>query len=109
VAKNRFGSDVASQARGKLDSNFEKACTALKSKAEMRPSPKDRSKNVPSVELYTIAFQAPNDNVKEDLRICASDPELTGYQFVVNADNSTQLQGAFETIGARLKTMYLSK
>jgi Flp pilus assembly protein TadG len=109
VAKNRFGSDVASQARGKLDSNFEKACTALKSKAEMRPSPKDRSKNVPSVELYTIAFQAPNDNVKEDLRICASDPELTGYQYFVNADNSTQLQGAFETIGARLKTMYLSK
>ena len=75
----------------------------------MRPSPKDRKKKVPSVELYTIAFQPPNEDVNEDLRACASDPELTGYQYFINASNGEELTSAFETIGARLKTMYLSK
>jgi Flp pilus assembly protein TadG len=109
VSKNRFGSDMASKARAKLDDNFAKVCTDLKGLAEMRPSPKDRRKRVPSVELYTIAFQPPNEDVTEDLRACASDPELTGYQYFINASNGEELTSAFETIGARLKTMFLSK
>ncbi len=109
LAKNRFGSTTQSQARGKLDTNFELVCKAIKALAEMRENPKNRAKKIPSVEVYTVGFQVPNDQVKEDLQECASNPELTGYKYFINADNEEELKGAFETIGARLKTMYLSK
>ncbi|QIG49205.1 hypothetical protein G5V57_16665 [Nordella sp. HKS 07] len=107
LAKNRFGTQTQSLVRGKLDAAFETACTNLKAKHEMRES---QGRQLPSLELYTIGFMVKSELV-EALTKCASDPSLNGnqYQYYINAANETQLKGAFETIGARLKTMYLSK
>jgi Flp pilus assembly protein TadG len=103
IAKNRFGTTTSSQAITKLNDKFLSACTGLKALAEMRDNPKDRSKKVPSIEIYTIAFQAPEAS-KTLLKSCA-----TSEGYFIDAANGTQLKDAFKAIGARLKTMFLSK
>lgn len=102
-AKNRFGTTTASQAVTKLNEKLTTACTNLKALAEMRDNPKDRSKKVPSIEIYTIAFQAPQAS-KDLLKSCA-----TAEGYFIDASSGQQLKDAFKAIGARLKTMYLSK
>lgn len=107
LPKNRFGTRTQSLVRGKLDAAFQTACTNLKAKHEMRES---QGRRLPSVEVYTIGFMVKSELV-EALTDCATDPSLNGnqYRYYINAANEAQLKGAFETIGARLKTMYLSK
>lgn len=108
LAKNRFGTDVQSQARGKVDAAFQTACANLKAFTKMREN--KAGQKLPSLEVYTIGFQVKTE-WEQPLRDCASDPELNGgkYQYYVKADNKQELEGAFEAIGARLKSMYLSK
>lgn len=103
TAKNRFGSTSSSNANSQLDSKLTTACSNLKQKAEPREDPKDRSKTIPSIEIYTIAFQAPSA-AKSLLKSCA-----TSEGYYIDAANGTELKDAFKAIGARLKTMYLSK
>lgn len=103
IAKNRFGTTTQSQAITKLNDKFLAACTGLKANSELRDNPKDRSKKVPSIEVYTIAFQAPQAS-KDLLKSCA-----TSEGYFIDASNGQQLKDGFKAIGARLKTMYLSK
>jgi Flp pilus assembly protein TadG len=103
LAKNRFGTTTANQAVTKLNDKLTTTCTNLKALAELRDNPKDRSKKVPSIEIYTIAFQAPEAS-KTLLRSCA-----TAEGYFIDASSGQQLKDAFKAIGARLKTMYLSK
>jgi hypothetical protein len=70
----------------------------------MRPSPKDLTKLIPSIEIYTIAFMAPT-NSETLLKACATSPD----HYYVNAQNGSDLMDAFKAIGERLKTMYLSE
>lgn len=102
-AKNRFGTTSTSQAISQLDTKLKDACTNLKANAEDREDPKNRSKKIPSIEIYTIAFQAPSA-AKTLLKSCA-----TSEGYYIDAANGTELKDAFKAIGARLKTMYLSK
>lgn len=102
-AKNRFGTTSSSQATAALDTKLKTVCTNLKAKAEPREDPKDRSKTIPSIEIYTIAFQAPSA-AKTLLKSCA-----TSESYYIDAASGTELKDAFKAIGARLKTMYLSK
>ena len=69
----------------------------------MRPNPKNKSENIPSIELYSIAFQAPTAAANL-LKSCATDVD----HYYVNAANGEELKEAFRAIGERLKTMYLS-
>ncbi len=103
TAKNRFGSTNASSANSQLDSKLTTACTNLKANAEPREDPKNKAKTIPSIEIYTIAFQAPAA-AKTLLKSCA-----TSESYYIDAANGTELKDAFKAIGARLKTMYLSK
>lgn len=103
LAKNRFGTTSTSQAISKLDQRLTSVCSNLKANAELRDDPKDRSKKIPSIEIYTVAFQSPTA-AKSLLRGCA-----TSESYFIDASNGAQLQDAFKAIGARLKTMYLSK
>lgn len=103
IAKNRFGTTNASQAVSKMNDKLLTACTNLKAMAELRDDPRDRSKKIPSVEVYTIAFQT-NQAAKDLLKSCA-----TGEGYFVDASDGQELKDAFKAIGARLKTMYLSK
>lgn len=102
-AKNRFGSTSTSKAIGQLDAKLTTACTNLKANAEPREDPKNRAKTIPSIEIYTIAFQAPAA-AKTLLKSCA-----TSEGYYIDASSGTELKDAFKAIGARLKTMYLSK
>ncbi len=103
TAKNRFGSTNSSSANSQLDSKLTTACTNLKANAEPREDPKNKAKTIPSIEVYTIAFQAPSA-AKTLLKSCA-----TSEGYYIDAANGTELKDAFKAIGARLKTMYLSK
>ncbi len=104
LAKNRFGTTSPSAAITALDNKLLTVCSGIKSKAEMRPNPKNQSQNVPSVELYTIGFQAPVVSTNL-LKSCATDPD----HYYVNAANGQELKDAFKAIGERLKSMYLSE
>jgi Flp pilus assembly protein TadG len=55
--------------------------------AEMRGNPRDKSKKVPSIEIYTIAFQAPEAS-QTLLKSCA-----TSAGYFIDAANGTQLKG----------------
>lgn len=103
TAKNRFGTTSTSKAISQLDAKLTTACTNLKANAEPREDPKNKAKTIPSIEVYTIAFQAPTA-AKALLRSCA-----TSEGYYIDAANGTELKDAFKAIGARLKTMYLSK
>lgn len=103
LAKNRFGTTTSSKAIGQLDAKLTTACTNLKANAEPREDPKNKAKTIPSIEIYTIAFQAPSA-AKTLLKSCA-----TSEGYYIDAANGTELKDAFKAIGARLKTMYLSK
>nr|WP_246771196.1 vWA domain-containing protein [Aestuariivirga sp. YIM B02566] len=103
TAKNRFGTTNSSSANSQLDSKLTTACTNLKANAEPREDPKNKAKTIPSIEVYTIAFQAPSA-AKTLLKSCA-----TSEGYYIDAANGTELKDAFKAIGARLKTMYLSK
>lgn len=102
-AKNRFGTTSTSKAISQLDAKLTTACTNLKANAEPREDPKNRAKTIPSIEIYTIAFQAPTA-AKTLLKSCA-----TSEGYYIDAANGTELKDAFKAIGARLKTLYLSK
>jgi hypothetical protein len=104
LAKNRFGTTSSSGAITALNNKLLTVCSGIKSKAEMRPNPKNQSQNIPSVELYTIAFQAPSVAATL-LQSCATSPDV----HYINAANGVQLTEAFKAIGERLKTMYLSE
>jgi Flp pilus assembly protein TadG len=104
LAKNRFGTTSSSAATAALDTKLLTVCSGIKSKAEMRPNPKNQSQNIPSVELYTIGFQAPVAS-SILLKACATDVD----HYYVNAANGQELKDAFRAIGERLKTMYLSE
>lgn len=102
-AKNRFGTTNTGQATAVLDTKLKTVCSNLKAKAEDREDPKNKAKTIPSIEIYTIAFQAPSA-AKTLLKSCA-----TSEGYYIDAANGTELKDAFKAIGARLKTMYLSK
>jgi Flp pilus assembly protein TadG len=104
LAKNRFGTTSSSGAITALDNKLLTVCSGIKSKAEMRPNPKNQSQNIPSIELYTIGFQAPVVSTNL-LKSCATDPD----HYYVNAANGQELKDAFKAIGERLKSMYLSE
>jgi Flp pilus assembly protein TadG len=104
LTKNRFGTTVSSAAETALDTKLLTVCTGIKSKAEMRPNPKDVTQRLPSIELYTIGFQAPTASATL-LQTCATSPD----HYYVNAADGTELKEAFQEIGQRLKTMYLSE
>jgi Flp pilus assembly protein TadG len=104
LAKNPFGTTSASAAESNLNTKLLTVCTGLKSKAELCPNPKNIIQMVPSIELYTIGFQAPTASAAL-LQSCATDPD----HHYVNAANGTDLRDAFKEIGQRLKTMYLSQ
>jgi Flp pilus assembly protein TadG len=103
LTKNRFGTTSAAAAEPALDTKLLTVCTGIKSKAEMRPSAKDVTKLLPSIELYSIAFQAPT-GAEALLKSCATSPD----HYYVNAANGSELKEAFKAIGQRLKTMYLA-
>lgn len=103
TAKNRFGTTNSSSADSQLDANLLTACSNLKANAEPRQDPKNGAKTIPSIEIYTIAFQAPAA-AKTLLQSCA-----TSESYYIDASDGTELKDAFKAIGARLKTMYLSK
>lgn len=102
-AKNRFGTTSSGSATAALDTKLKTVCTNLKANAESREDPKNRAKTIPSIEVYTIAFQAPTA-AKALLKSCA-----TSEGYYIDAASGTELKDAFKAIGARLKTMYLSK
>jgi hypothetical protein len=103
LTKNRFGTTTSSLATAALDTKLLTVCTGIKSKAELRPNPKDVTKMMPSIELYTISFQAPTAAANL-LKTCATSPD----HYYVNAANGTEFMEAFKAIGQRLKTMYLA-